>query len=175
MSIVIQVNPYKTSSIKEALAELKALKKLLTEFPKEYSEALSRRLNEILEAEAPEEAKGKWTYRPEDTEEGSVWVFEFDGDVEFIEFGTGIVGKNNHAGINEEWGDKLPPPYTGYESGHYINPITHEWHYWKDGKYIATTGEVANPFMYRSVQQLMKEYIDIARSVLRGGNGTGQD
>lgn len=174
MSIVIRVNPYKTASIDKAIAELKSIKKLLVEFPKAYSDALSQRLNEILLTEAPEEAKGMWTYEPKESEDGSVWVFAFDGNVEFIEFGTGIVGKENHAGINEEWGDRLPPPYTGYESGHMINPITHEWRYWDNGKWVVTTGVEANPFMYRSVQQLMTEYIDIARSVLRGGNGTGQ-
>ena len=172
--MTIRVNPYKSSSIQKAIDDLKALRKVVTQFPHEYMEAIAKRFDELLNINAPEEAKGLWDYRTKDTDRGVICIFEFAGELEFIEFGTGIVGKQNHDGINEEWADKLPPPYTGYESGHHINPITHEWRYWENGHYVVTTGQFARPFMYQSVQQLMTESVEIAKSVLRGEHGNGQ-
>lgn len=167
MSTTINVNPLKTSSIDEAIKKLKAIKNAYNELSSAYIDALCERFNEILNEQAPEEAKGKWEYRAEDSENGKMGVFHFQGDVEFIEFGTGIVGKENHDGANMEWAEKLPPPYTGYESGHFINPITHEWRFWKNGKWIVTTGREADPFIYRSVQQLLEESPEIIRKVMK--------
>lgn len=166
MSIILNVNPLKTSSIEKAINDLKALKKAYIESPSAYIDAICERFNEILNEQSPEEAKGMWEYRAEEGDTGKMGVFHFQGAVEFIEFGTGIVGKENHDGANMEWAEKLPPPYTGYESGHFINPITHQWMYWKNGKWIVTTGREADPFIYRSVQQLLQESPEIARKVI---------
>lgn len=175
MSITIKVNPYKASSISKAIKELQDFKKVLTQFPKPYTEALAQRFDEILNEQCPAEAKGMWVYKIVDTDRGAVGIFEFNGNVEFIEFGTGIVGKEKHSGINEEWLPNLPPPYTGYESGHYIDPVTHMWWYIDNGKRVGTKGQEADPFMYRSVNQLLEEAVDIAKKVLRGDYGTGQE
>lgn len=163
----IKVNPYKISSIEKAIEDLKAYKKAMINFPSVYIEAVCERFNEILNEQAPEEAKGMWEYEFSEGDNGKVGVFRFQGEVEFIEFGTGIVGKENHDGANMEWAEKLPPPYTGYESGHFINLKTHEWHFWKNGKWIVTKGREADPFIYRSVEQLLDESPDIARRVLK--------
>ena len=172
MSITIKVNPYRSSSIQKAIDKLKALKQVYSVAPTEFIEAITERFNEILNEQAPTDASGMWTYDYEEKDNGKTGVFHFQGEVEFIEFGTGIVGKENHDGANMEWAEKLPPPYTGYESGHYINPITHEWHYWSNGRWVTTKGREADPFIYRSVQQLLEESGEIAQRVLKEkGNG----
>ena len=173
MPIVIKVNPYRTSSIQKAIDKLRALKEVLRQFPSEYVEAVCERFNEILNEQAPMDASGMWELRYEEGDSGRVGVFAFRGEVEFIEFGTGIVGKEHHDGANMEWAERLPPPYTGYESGHYINLKTHEWHYWQNGHWIVTTGREADPFIYRSVQQLLEESCEIARRVLEGRGKNG--
>lgn len=167
MSKVIKVNPFRVSSIEKAIKELKAVKYVLLQSPSEYVEAISERFNEILNEQAPNEAKGLWEYKLIDGNNGGkTGLFTFKGEVEFIEFGTGIVGKENHDGANMEWATRLPPPYTGYESGKHINPITHTWVYEQNGVHIVTKGQVADPFIYRSVQQVISESGAIAIKVL---------
>ena len=173
MSITINVNPFRKSSIDRAIKELESLKYVLKIMPDAYVDAICERFNEILESEAPEDAKGMWVFEKQDTENGKVGVFRFRGEVEFIEFGTGIVGKENHDGANMDWAERLPPPYTGYESGHYINLKTHEWRYRDGNKWIVTKGREADPFIYRSVQQVLSESGEIAMRVLGGNNGKG--
>jgi hypothetical protein len=167
MSIVIKVNPYKPSSIQKAIDDLRIYKRVLSESPSVFIDAICERLNEILSEQAPDDAKGMWVYETVESDNGHMGVFRFQGEVEFIEFGTGIVGKEHHDGANMEWAEKLPPPYTGYESGHYINLKTHEWRYWSNGKWVVTTGREADPFIYRSVEQVLEESSEIARRVLR--------
>ena len=167
--MVIEVNPCKVSSIQKAIDDLKALKKVLAESPRTIVDAIAVRFDEILHEQAP--VSGMWTYKLEEGEKGCSAIFSFDGEVEFIEFGTGIVGKEHHDGANMDWAVKLPPPYTGYESGHMINPITHEWKFWNGSRWQVTKGQEANPFIYRSVQQLMDESHYIIMKVVRNGQG----
>ena len=168
MAIEIKVNPFKTSSIESAITQLKAYRHGLKDLPKKLLDAYAQRLGEILAEQAPPEAQGLWTYDTQDTENGVVGIFTFKGEVEFIEFGTGIVGKEHHDGANMEWATKLPPPYTDYESGPKINKKTHIWWYFDGQQVVFTKGQQANPFMYRSVQQLVDESNDIARKVIDG-------
>lgn len=172
MAIEINVNPYKKSSIEKAITELKAYRLRLKELPQKLLDAYAQRLGEILTEQAPPEAQGLWTYDTQNTDKGVVGIFTFKGEVEFIEFGTGIVGKEHHDGANMDWAEKLPPPYTGYESGPKINKQTHIWWYFDGQRVTFTKGQQANPFMYRSVQQLIQESESIARKVLYG---QGQD
>lgn len=167
MSIEINVNPYKASSIQKAIDDLKKYRKILVESPQTLVNAVAERFDEILNEQAP--VHGMWTHAPEQSDKGYSVVFTFDGEVEFIEFGTGIVGKEHHDGANMDWAEKLPPPYTGYESGHYINPYTHEWRYWNGSRWIVTKGQIANPFIYRSVQQLMEEIPSILKRIIENG------
>lgn len=173
--MVIEVNPFKTSSINKAIKDLREYKQRLLQFPHLFIEAVAIRFDEILREEAPRQ--DLWERgEVEDTGTGARVVFSFQYKTQFIEFGTGIVGSQNHEGANMEWAEKLPPPYTGYESGVTINPITHEWRYWDGHRWIVTTGVPANPFMYRSVTRLIEECAEIANKVL--GNikdGSGQE
>ena len=168
MSIVIQVNPYRASSIQKAIDDLKAFKEKLKTFPNEYVKAMTEEFNNILGEEAPSGANGLWVHRVQESEDGKAeGIIVFAGKVEFIEFGTGIVGEYNHAGVNEEWFDRLPPPYNkGYDTGYWIDEITHEWSYYEGGKWHRTKGQVANPFIYRSVQRLLEEKARIAKQIL---------
>lgn len=166
----IKVNPMSMKSITNAQKQLSAYKESLKDFPKMYAEALNKRFEEILGEEAPAMADGMWSsyVRYGDGGEAS-GIIVFDQSVEFIEFGTGIVGKKNHADINMEWLKKLPPPYTEYNAGpmihHYEDENKDYWAYFDGGKWNVTHGIAADPFIYRSVRKIMEEYADIARNV----------
>lgn len=175
----IKVNPLNRSSIRKAYADLVSYKESLEQFPKLFVTALSERFNEILNSQAPAEATGMWSFyiiRGEDSAEG---VFVFDGKVEFIEFGTGVIGLNNHDGINTEWLDRLPPPYNqGYNTGpsivHFEDQNEDYWVYYDEGIRHWTQGVPADPFIYRSVKQLLEEKAKIARKVFKE-NRIGND
>jgi hypothetical protein len=179
--MVIKVNPLKTSDIERAIKELQDYKrKLVSSFCHSYMEAMGNRFDEILNEEAPPEAMGLWSKgEVEDGENGAKVTFTFAGETEFIEFGTGIIGKENHDGANMEWADKLPPPYTGYETnlGITIDPKTHIWWYWNGSGLTPTRGRIADPFIYRSTERLIEESVEIAKRVMRmieHGNGQEQ-
>lgn len=174
MDKTIKVNLLRTSSILKAIDELKAYKRLLEKFPKRYTDAMLKTLVEFLGEEAPISALGlmKSVYLIDNgkTAEG---VVVFDGHVEFIEFGTGVIGLNLNDGINEEWLSALPPPYNIYwNTGAYIVHNTEGLDYWKykdeSGKWVTTNGIPANPFMYRSVERLIGAHRRIRNEVLSG-------
>lgn len=174
---VIKVNPLNVGSIEKAIQELEHYRKALQEFAVEYPKAVLSKLNECIGFNAPLSASGLWEITDITVSgnhaEGCVI---FDGKVEFIEFGTGIVGELNHGGINEEWLTKLPSPYNiGYNTGSKIVHIANSddkpfgyydyWWYFQDGKFIKTSGIKADPFIYRSVRQILDEHNQIKDSV----------
>lgn len=168
----IKVNPLSSKSISNAIAELEAYKKKLIEFPPKYVRALSEYMAQTLDAEAPN-LSSHWFLELRETEEKTSGVFIFDGIVQFVEFGSGLIGSNNHEGINTEWLAKLPPPYnTGYESrkggfAHHLDKQGNDyWVYPKNGQFYSTYGQPANPFIYRSVQELLDARASIAKQVL---------
>lgn len=176
MNRTITVNPYRKSSIDKAINSLRAYRQLLVDFPKNYTEAMMNALKEFIAEEAPSSALGlmKSVYVINE-DNHSQGVVVFDGHVEFIEFGTGIIGLNLHEGINDEWLNNLPPPYNIYwNTGAYI---VHEKHspydldYWRykgeDGRWHITNGIPANPFMYRSVEKLIEAHRRIRNEVLK--------
>ena len=173
MEKIIKVNPFRLSSIQQAIAELEAFQKLLKEFPARYTEAMMNAFKEFLAEEAPAEGialmKSIDIIDYGDHAEG---VVVFDGHVEFIEFGTGIVGLNLHDGINMEWLSELPPPYNiGWNTGTYIIHTGNSdfWYYRNEsGKWVATSGIPANPFLYRTVDRLLQERRRIRNEVLSG-------
>lgn len=174
MEKVVKVNPLRVSSIDNAINELLEYKRLLIEFPKKFTEAMMDALKEFLLEEAPAEGialmKSVEVIDYGDYTEG---VVVFDGHVEFIEFGTGIVGLNAHEGINEEWLNSLPPPYNiGWNTGTYIIHTGDGRDFWRyrteDGKWAFTSGVPANPFMYRSVEKLIEAHKRIRNEVLSG-------
>ncbi len=170
----INVNPLRVSSITNAIQQLKDYQAMLQNFPEMYTKALVEFLIETLHEEAPKMDKYFiWDIR--DTDKGSEGVIIFDGIVQFVEFGTGLVGETSNDGINTEWLSKLPPPYNeGYQSrkgeiGHHIDSEGQDyWVYQKDGRYWSTYGQKANPFIYRSVQRLLDERKAIAQILLDG-------
>ena len=169
----IKVNPLRQSSIQAAIDELNAYKEMLKRFPSEYTKALSEYFAQTLGEEAPKMAQ-HWIFNVSELEGKATGIFIFDGLCQFIEFGSGYIGLIQHEGINEEWLSKLPPPYNqGYNVGTgYIrnrdNPPASYWVYKKDGEYVTTQGQPADPFIYRSVEKLLEARASIARQVFSG-------
>lgn len=184
----ISVNPLNLKSVDDARYKLLAYKESLAQFPELYVKEVNRALNEILNGQAPPLAKGMWSSYTtvggggfggnsefgENSGIGASAIFMFDGKVEFIEFGTGVVGKNQHEGINTEWLDKLPPPYLEYNRGpqivHFNDENKDYWVYYDEGGKHVTHGQPANPFIYRSVTELRNQYVDIAKNVFHKHN-----
>ena len=173
----IKVNPLKISSINKAIKDLEDYKKKLKEFPRKYTEALTEFFVETLKVEAPQMTQ-HWVWDLRETDSGVKGVITFDEMVQFVEFGTGLVGSQNHEGINTEWLEKLPPPYNqGYESragqtGHYTDKQGRDyWVYEKNGRFYSTYGQKANPFIYRSVEELLEARKAIAENILFGVRG----
>ena len=171
---MINVNPLKVSSIVKAKKELERYKQMLQNFPENYTKALTEFFIETLQVEHPKMTK-YWTWDIRATDKGYEGVVIFDGIVQFVEFGTGLIGLMSNGGVNPEWFEKLPPPYnTGYASragmaGHYTDHIGRDfWVYEKDGRFYSTYGQAANPFIYRSVQELLAQRKLIAQLILEG-------
>ncbi len=177
MEKIIKVNPLRHSSILKALKELETYKKLLEEFPAKYTQEMMKAFNEFLMEEAPPSGIGLLkSIDVIDDGNHAEGVVVFDGHVEFIEFGTGVIGLNLHEGINDEWLNALPPPYNkGWNTGEYIIHARHSvWDldYWKyrddNGNWVVTNGIPANPFMYRAVERLIGAHRRIRNEVLGG-------
>lgn len=184
----IYVNPLNLKSVDDARYKLRMYKESLAQFPEIYIKEVNKTLNEILKGQAPPLAQGMWSSYTivggggfgidseggETSGVGASAIFLFDGKVEFIEFGTGVVGKNHHDGINTDWLDKLPPPYLEYNRGPQIQHFADEnmdyWVYYDESGKHVTHGQPANPFIYRSVTELRNQYADIARNVFKKNN-----
>jgi hypothetical protein len=178
----ITVNPLSKQSIVKAIVQLKMYKKRLEAIPNEIVMRVTMELVKIAEQQAPPDAKGLvWPIIDAETGKGALVA---DGQVEFIEFGTGVVGAKDHDSINEEWLTSLPPPYNiGYDTGPAIIH-TAQGCYWyyrspdgdeysdpvksKNGDLWKTSGRPADPFLWRSVQELLTEYKEIVKAVRRG-------
>ena len=176
----IKVNPLSTKSIQNAITELENYKAMLKRFPTEYTRALSEYFAKTLGEQAPKMAQ-HWIFNISETEGKCTGVFIFDGICQFVEFGSGYIGMIQHEGINTEWLSKLPPPYNqGYNVGtinprtgvSYIrnqdNPPESYWVYEKDGQHYSTQGQPADPFIYRSVQELLDARASIAKQLISG-------
>lgn len=170
----IKVNPLSLNSIETAIADLKAYKEKLKSFPAKYTRALSEYFQQTLCTEAPN-LQNHWIFDVRESEGKATGIFIFEGFIQFIEFGSGYIGLINHDGINDDWLSKLPPPYNkGYNVGTYYirnkdNPPLSYWVYNKNGKYYKTQGQPANPFIYRSVQELLDARERIAKQVMELG------
>lgn len=171
----LKVNPLSQKSIRNAIEDLRNYKEALKSFPYLFITELMKEFENILDGQSPQSVKGLWNVYVRHSDDGSArGIVEFDGKVEFIEFGTGIVGEKNHLGINEDWLKNLPPPYTAYNRGpmihHFENEDLDYWVYFDEtGKHI-THGVKANPFIYRSVVELMEKHDKIAREVFKANN-----
>lgn len=168
----IKVNPLSQSSIQSAIQELEDYKKLLMEFPVTYTRALCEYFANTLSMEAPNMTQF-WILDLQESEGKATGIFKFDKKpVQFVEFGSGYIGSTHHDGINEEWLSKLPPPYNiGYNEGTgYIrnkdDPPNSYWVYHDANGFHSTQGRPADPFIYRSVQELLDARAGIAKSLL---------
>lgn len=176
----LTVNLLSTKSLKETITALGEYKKQLEDLPGKIIEAAANRLQELIEENAVEAG---YTGKVEITsisKDGA--EIALDGEAEFVEFGTGIVGEQNHAGIMEEWLSKLAPPYNvGWNTGKWIRHPENGKDYWlykgepdeysepyrkKEGLSI-TSGRPAHPFIYESVTQLEEEFVELAKKVAR--------
>lgn len=169
---MIKVNPYKVSSIDKAIAYLKHYKKVMTEFAHEYPAIVLDVLDTLLTTNAPPEVNGEWTIVDVKIEGNHAEGFiVFNGNVQFIEFGTGIIGEMNHNGINDEWLSKLPPPYNvGYNTGKkivHVNKGLDYWWYHDGSQFVMTHGVPANPFIYKSVQNIYELHHQLKDAFLR--------
>lgn len=174
-----KVNPLNRKTVSQTIEELKAYRESLKQFPAVYAKAMTERLTKILGYEAPASVNGCWSSYVNIYSDGKAsGIIEFDGKVEFVEFGTGVVGKYNNGGINQEWLSKLPPPYTEYNAGPRIHHFEDEnldyWTYFDGTKWVSTHGMPADPFIYRSVKELMSEHVKIAKEAFAYGN-IGED
>lgn len=175
----IKVNPLNLNSIKRAVDILRDYRMKVSVFAYEYTKAVAEKFNDYLAIESPAYAHGLWMMRDVIIEGNHVkCATVFNGEVEFIEFGTGYVGLTIHEGINDEWLDKLPPPYNvGWNTGQCIVHVSIPkgdkspmgaydfWVYFDEGKWIRTSGIPADPFIYRSVQRIWEERAMIAKEV----------
>lgn len=170
----LKVNPLNLKSVNNAIQDIARYKESLKQFPNTFITELMKEFEKILEGQKPPLLSGMWNTYIIQKEDGSArGVVEFDGRVEFIEFGTGVVGKNNNQGINTEWLNKLPPPYLEYNKGPQITHFENEnLDYWvyvdSNGNFKTTHGVKANPFIYRSVVELMEQYDKIAKNAFLG-------
>lgn len=73
----------------------------------------------------------------------------------FVEFGTGMVGKNNPHPDTSIVGWK----YDVNEHGEY------GWHYFRDGAWHWTKGMPSRPFMYETAAELRQEIVKTAKEV----------
>lgn len=89
-------------------------------------------------------------------EAGSEWIIYTDCPwAKFVEFGTGMVGKNNPHPDTSIVGWK----YDVNEHGEY------GWHYFRDGAWHWTKGMPSRPFMYETAAELRQEIVKTAKEV----------
>lgn len=91
---------------------------------------------------------------------GVGYVRVTDKAAKYVEYGTGIVGKNMRQHPNK-------PSGWQHNVGRTINPITHKWKFFKWGKWNTTSGQEASPFFYNAEMRLRDELPTIAREVFR--------
>ena len=175
----IRVNPLNLKSINESINKLKKYEASVKSFAVFYTKAVAQKFNDYLSSEAPAMAQGLWMMRDVVIEGNHVkCAIVFNGEVEFVEFGTGYVGLENHQGINEEWLDKLPAPYNiGWNTGQSIVHVQvlegdtakqgsyDYWVYHDGNRWVRTSGIPADPFIYRAVQRIWDERAAIAKEV----------
>lgn len=87
---------------------------------------------------------------------GSTWIIYTDCPwAKFVEFGTGLIGKNSPHPDTSIVGWKYDVNDHG-ESG---------WYYFKDGEWHWTKGMPSRPFMYETDMQLIQEVTKVAKEV----------
>jgi len=150
-----------TRSIEEAIDEVKAYKKQLSEktvaliktlvdVGVEIAKAQVRELGAVYTGELEESITGFF-----DPEVGIGIVRAGVPYAIYVEFGTGIVGKQNPHPAPEGW--KYDINEHGEKGWVYFNERDQKWHW--------TKGMKSRPFMYNTLLELQRQVDDIAREV----------
>ena len=150
-----------TRSIEKAINEVKAYKrqlsekaaaliKALVEAGVEIAKAQVRELGAVYTGELEESITGFF-----DPEAGIGIIRAGAPYAIYVEFGTGIVGKQNPHPAPEGW--KYDINEHGEKGWVYFNERDQKWHW--------TKGMVSRPFMYNTLLELQRQVEDIAREV----------
>ena len=150
-----------TRSIEKAINEVKAYKrqlsekaaaliKALVEAGVEIAKAQVRELGAVYTGELEESITGFF-----DPEAGIGIIRAGAPYAIYVEFGTGIVGKQNPHPAPEGW--KYDINEHGEKGWYYFNERDQKWHW--------TKGMVSRPFMYNTLLELQRQVEDIAREV----------
>ena len=95
-----------------------------------------------------------------DAARGVGYVRVTDKAALYVEYGTGVVGRDKRPHPNK-------PAGWQYNVGRTINPVTHKWRFFKWGKWNTTMGQEASPFFYNAERRLRDELPSIAREVFK--------
>lgn len=150
-----------TRSIEKAINEVKAYKrqlsekaaaliKALVEAGVEIAKAQVRELGAVYTGELEESITGFF-----DPEAGIGIIRAGAPYAIYVEFGTGIVGKQNPHPAPEGW--KYDINEHGERGWYYFNERDQKWHW--------TKGMASRPFMYNTLLELQRQVEDIAREV----------
>ena len=148
-----------TRSIEKAINEVKAYKRELSEKAATLIKALVEAGVEIAKAQVRNLGclhgiRGSITgfFDPE----AGIGIIRAEAPYAiYVEFGTGIVGKQNPHPAPEGW--KYDINEHGERGWYYFNERDQKWHW--------TKGMASRPFMYNTLLELQRQVEDIAREV----------
>lgn len=152
------------SSLDKLLSELREYQKKIEQAPARIVENLAdfgenqiqRGIQSIIDRDGNYLAKaGSYVF-------GGAGLAYMEGDqAAYLEYGTGVVGKNSpHPQANEAgW---------QYNTGKTINPKTGDWSYWDSvkGKYIHTKGIPAQMPVFNAALEMRKQVVKAAKEAL---------
>lgn len=134
----------------ELKVKINLLIEALVEAGVEIAKVQVRELDAIYTGELEESITG--FFNPED----GVGIIRTDCPYAvYVEFGTGVVGKNNPHPAPEAW--RYDVNEHGDKGWWYFNE--------RDGKWHWTKGMMSRPFMYNTVQELERQVKQIAKEV----------
>lgn len=157
-----------TESINKAIKEIQAYQKEIERKTKIFAKRLAQEGVQVAKMQIMSfpavdtgELLNSINFKPGDVFGNNASSFYVYSDCEyaiFVELGVGIVP---HEQGEHPLADELGWEYDSHNHGE------QGWFYYKDGKLHWTKGMVARPFMYNTVQTLVKQCADIAREVFR--------
>lgn len=156
-----------TESINKAIKEIQAYQKEIERKTKIFAKRLAQEGVQVAKMQIMSfpavdtgELLNSINFKPGDVFGNNASSFYVYSDCEyaiFCELGTGLTGEENP----HEKADDIGWEYDSHNHGE------QGWFYYKDGKLHWTKGMPARPFMYNTVQTLVKQCADIAREVFR--------
>lgn len=177
MSAIIKFDCLSKNSVERAIRQLKSYKNELTYKCQMLAEMLAEKGVEIARIQVAEldavftgdliesihsEYKGS-------VNGGGIWAVVTNSDhAMFVEFGTGVIGKQS------PYKGKLPDGVTWeYATGKTIHKLVDGRYGWfypgDDGKWYFTEGMPSRPFMYNTANELRDLVVETAKEVFRYG------